>query len=190
MQEMLGLAYGSVTLAPYNASWSSAYSAERARLAAALAAVRCRIEHVGSTAVPELRAKPIIDIAVGIAADTPIESMVAALQRIGYRYRGDAKEQGGQIFVLESSPGIRTHHLHVVALDDPQWREYLAFRDLLRHNADARRTYATEKQRLADRYRSDRQAYTAGKQEIIQTLLRNLAGEYAANIALEPPART
>ena len=66
----------------------------------------------------------------------------------------------------------------------------LAFRDLLRHNADARRNYATEKQRLADRYRSDRQAYTAGKQEIIQTLLRNLAGEYAANIALEPSART
>jgi GrpB-like predicted nucleotidyltransferase (UPF0157 family) len=168
---MLGLRYGTVKLVPHSLEWANAFREERARLTEALSEVRCEIEHVGSTAVPELCAKPILDIIIGVTVAIPIESVISAIQGVGYQYRGDARDAGGHIFVRESDVQVRTHHVHVVELYGPQWHAYLLLRDFLRTNREARRVYVAEKQMLAERHSADRKAYTAAKDNVVRRLL-------------------
>ena len=87
------------------------------------------------------------------------------------QYRGDAKKAGGHIFVRESAPQVRTHHVHVVDLDGPQWKAYLEFRDFLRTDRTARQIYSSQKELLAERYLRDRKRYTAAKEEVVRKLL-------------------
>ncbi len=138
---MLGLRYGTVMVVPYRPEWAQAFLEERGRLQQALQGIPSQIEHIGGTAVPGLSAKPILDISVGLSAVVPLDTILTALARLDYEYRGDAGEQGGHIFVRESAPLIRTHHVHVVELDGPQWKAYLELRDFLRWSeaAGARR---------------------------------------------------
>ena len=168
---MLGLKYGTVKLVPHNQGWRTAFVEESARLRNALSEVSCEIEHIGSTAVPEVCAKPILDIAIGLKRGIPIEIVIPAIQRVGYQYRGDAKDAGGHIFVRESDPQVRSHHVHVVELNGPQWQAYLLLRDFLRNNREGRQTYDTEKQLLAKRYSDDRKGYTAAKGQVLRRLL-------------------
>ena len=163
-------------LAEYSPSWRGAFREERAILAGALASVPCEIEHFGSTAVPGLRAKPILDIAIGIEAPHPIEDCIPAIQATAYVYRGVDADAGSQLFVLGPEDEVRTHHLHVVRLGESNWERWLAFRDYLRENAEARKTYAVEKANLASMHKDDREAYTAGKGQIIGSLLAEALG--------------
>ncbi|GJL54152.1 MAG: hypothetical protein NPIRA02_12840 [Nitrospirales bacterium] len=96
---VLGLHNGTVKLVPFHPAWVTAFAEERTRLAAALSAIPCQIKHVGSTAVPGLWAKPILDIAIGVSVDPPIESVVDLMQDIGYQYGGDLGEAGGYFFI-------------------------------------------------------------------------------------------
>lgn len=168
---MLGLKYGTVQVVPYDRRWAQAFLDERARLAAVLSAVACEIEHIGSTAVPGLAAKPILDIAVGRSRGTAATQIVSAIERLGYEYRGDAGADGGHILVRESAPLVRTHHVHVVELDGDQWTSYILLRDLLRSDAAARLAYAMKKAMLARRHPSDRRSYTAAKEVVVRDLL-------------------
>src|SRR5262245_290135 len=127
---MLGLRYGTVRVVPYQPEWAQAFLDERARLADALSQLPCEIEHIGSTAVPGLSAKPILDIAVGLALGAAPEPAMSAICGLGYEYRGDAGEDGGHVLVRESEPLVRTHHVHVVDLNGLQWQSYLLLRDL------------------------------------------------------------
>lgn len=168
---MLGLRYGTVQVVPYDPEWAQAFLDESARLADVLSNVSCEIEHIGSTAVAGLPAKPILDIAIGLAPGVAAEQAVSAIQTLGYQYRGDAGAEGGHILVRESAPLVRTHHLHVVELNGVQWQSYLVLRDLLRHDARARNAHAAKKATLARRHREDRKAYTAAKDEVVRRLL-------------------
>jgi GrpB-like predicted nucleotidyltransferase (UPF0157 family) len=168
---MLGLRYGTVQVVPYHPEWVQAFREERGRIYDALHGLALQIEHVGSTAVPGLSAKPILDIAVGLSAAISVDTIVTALAGLGYEYRGDAGDEGGHIFVRESAPLIRTHHVHVVELDGPQWKAYLELRDFLRCSREARDAYIAEKCALADRHAGDRKAYTAAKDAILCHLL-------------------
>jgi GrpB-like predicted nucleotidyltransferase (UPF0157 family) len=150
---------------------------------AALAATACRdiqrvagdliadLQHVGSTAVPDLPAKPILDIAAGVQTPEAISELIKRLPDIGYIYRGDGGTEGGHLFVQESSPDVRTIHLHVVACHDTQWRNYLLFRDLLRRDVAIRQQYAALKQELGHRFRDDRKSYTDAKHDFIRGVL-------------------
>src|SRR5687767_7802510 len=121
MSELLGLLYGTVELAPYSPEWPRLFEIEARRLRKAFAHLDYEIEHVGSTAVPGLSAKPIIDIAIGVRGLEATEHVIKVLEELGYIYRGDGgAESGGHILVLQSAPLIRTHHVHVVELTDPQ----------------------------------------------------------------------
>jgi GrpB-like predicted nucleotidyltransferase (UPF0157 family) len=171
LPRVLGLDRGVVKVVPYSGDWATAFATERSVLADALDATGCRIEHVGSTSVPGLAAKPILDIAVGHPADVAAQAIVALLEGIGYVYGGDAGGEGGHVLARVTTGDARTHHLHLVALDDPQWASYLAFRDYLRANEPARAAYRDAKYALAARFPSDRKAYTAGKHEIVERLL-------------------
>ncbi len=171
---MLGLRYGSVRLVEHDARWRRAFLRERARLVQALHGVVAEVEHIGSTAVPGLPAKPILDIAVGIPQSVDVNKCIMRLQQHGFHYRGDAGESGGHVLV-RAKGDVRTHHVHLVGLDGRQWNAYLAVRDLLRQDADARDRYATAKRDLALRFPEDRRSYTNAKAAILEQLVGRAA---------------
>lgn len=125
---------------------------------------------VGHTHPPP-PAKPTIDLAVGPAADDDFPHVAATLMDVGWIYRGDAADKGGHVFVLETRPWHRVAHLHAVTLHAEQWSNYLRFRDLLRSSPEARGRYETVKLRRAAKHTEDREAYTAGKTEVVTSLL-------------------
>jgi len=159
-----------IHIVPYDASWPALFEQERARLADALAEwTVAPIEHVGSTAVPGLPAKPVIDIMA------PVESLVAsrgalpACASLGYLYapyRSDVMH-----WFCKPSPAFRTHHLHLVPLSSQMWIEKLAFRDYLRRHPATAAEYAALKHRLARVHERDREAYTDAKGPFIQRVV-------------------
>jgi GrpB-like predicted nucleotidyltransferase (UPF0157 family) len=129
------------------------------------------VQHVGSTAVPHLPAKPVLDLAAAVSALEVMPELIRRLTDLGYIYRGDGKDEGGHLFVWESEPDVRTIHLHVVTDGDPQWANYLRFRDRLRADPALRRRYAELKRRLHRRFPGDRKYYTDGKHHFIRAVL-------------------
>jgi GrpB-like predicted nucleotidyltransferase (UPF0157 family) len=129
------------------------------------------VEHVGSTAIPGLTAKPILDVLIGLAPGTDPDRVIATLERLGFQDRGDKGDDGGRLLVLEDRPAHRVAHLHLVGHGDALWRRYLTLRDRLRGDPDARAAYAGLKARLAARFSEDRRAYTAAKAAFITRLL-------------------
>lgn len=168
----LGLRSGTVVVAPHDPAWAAEFQAERARLMAALGALPGRIEHVGSTSVPELPAKPILDLLGGRPASSAPEPYVAALERAGYVHRGEYGIPGRDYFVRDDASGRRTHHLHLVEEDGPLWRRHLAFRDYLRAHPARAAEYAALKRDLAARHADERAAYTSAKTAFIEETLR------------------
>ena len=171
MDPDIGLKRHTVRLVDHQVGWSRLYelaAAEIRRLAGDLVVA---VEHVGSTAVSGLPAKPILDIAVAVPAPETIPLLAERLGAAGYLDRGHAGRDGGHLLVKELAPDVRSVHAHVVEVGDPQWRDYLRFRDTLRGNDDVRRAYAQVKVALAEVHADDRRAYTKGKEAFIRSVL-------------------
>ena len=175
MVTSLGLRSGVVRLAPPDPAWPAAFADERRRLLTAAAPLPLAIEHVGSTAVPGLPAKPILDLLGGRPGDGDHAPYVVAFVRAGYAYRGESGIPGRHYFVRDDGAGRRTHHLHLVEADGPLWRAHLAFRDHLRGHPACAAEYARLKQALAARHPTDREAYTEGKAAFVAETLRRAA---------------
>ena len=142
-------------------------------LQSVLEGLAIQVEHIGSTSVPGLLAKPIIDVAIGTPPDVDVSVIVERLSERQWIYRGDAGDQGGHVFALESRAGHRVAHAHVVEHGAEQWRRYLAFRETLRASDDARLRYESEKQRLVAELGPDNSVvYTSGKSSVVGELLR------------------
>jgi GrpB-like predicted nucleotidyltransferase (UPF0157 family) len=171
----LGLAPGAVHVADPDPRWQGAFADEAARLRAALGALPWRLEHVGSTAVPGLAAKPILDLLLGRPARVPGAAYVAPLAGLGYVHRGAHGIAERDYFVRDDAEGRRTHHVHLVAEGGDFWVRHLAFRDALRADPALAAAYAALKRRLAAAHAADRDAYLAGKTAFIHRALR-LAG--------------
>jgi GrpB-like predicted nucleotidyltransferase (UPF0157 family) len=167
---MLGLKRGTVVLRSSHARWKTAYAAECARLGAFLPKT-VAIEHIGSTAVPGLKAKPIIDILIGYASAKEREAIFGRLRDKNYLDRGERDPHKRWLFV-KGSDKTRTFHIHIVKKNSRSWQSCLGFRDLLRKNAKLRNDYSLLKQTLAGRCQFDRKAYTAGKMEYIESILK------------------
>jgi GrpB-like predicted nucleotidyltransferase (UPF0157 family) len=165
---VLGLASGRVSLARTHDAWSAAYERERARIAAAIGEHVLGIEHVGSTSIPDVPAKPILDILVGVEDFDRARVCVEPMAAIGYDYRGENGIPRRHYFV-KGEP--RTHHLHMVEVGSDAWSTTLRFRDLLRTHSDLASEYAHEKERLAALYRDDRGAYQREKDEVVERIL-------------------
>jgi GrpB-like predicted nucleotidyltransferase (UPF0157 family) len=161
----------SIEIIEYNASWPAQFSAERDILQTALAQwLVGDIEHIGSTAVPGLAAKPVIDIMAPVASLEASRGAIAAAESVGYcfyPYKPDDMH-----WFCKPSPELRTHHLHLVPLGSRTWVERLAFRDALRQNPALAHEYATLKRRLAQDFANDREAYTEAKAPFIQNAIR------------------
>ena len=163
--------YREVIVVDYDSSWPARYERERASIVEALGDVMegvDGIEHVGSTAVPGMAAKPIIDIMVGIRELPVGERCVQPLESLGYEYRGDAGIPDRYYF-RKGNP--RSHHLHMVEHGSEFWERHLRFRDLLRERPAVAREYAALKKELAVQYRTDRLAYTEAKTPFIESAL-------------------
>jgi GrpB-like predicted nucleotidyltransferase (UPF0157 family) len=170
---MIGLKRNTVKVVDHDPDWATlAFEACHA-VRNACGDLLIDVHHVGSTAVPGLPAKPILDIAAAVAAFDSMPELVRRLANIGYRYRGDHGDAGGHFFVFDSSQDIRTIHLHVVEHRSTQWRDYLRFRDLLRHSPTIRKQYGELKRDLASVCRDDRESYTASKGDFIREVLDN-----------------
>jgi GrpB-like predicted nucleotidyltransferase (UPF0157 family) len=167
----IGLKRGTVRVVAHRPEWHELFEQEHRALREHIGHLVLDIQHVGSTAVPGLDAKPIIDIALAVPSTEVIPRLKRPLSELGYIYRGDAGGDGGHLFVKESAPDVRTHHLHVVVIDDSQWHEWLLFRDMLRADEPLRARYAQAKKALQERYAEDRKGYTKAKDEFIRRLV-------------------
>ena len=171
----LGVDYGTVRLIAVRSEWAAIAERLAAAIREALRERAVGVEHVGSTAVPGLAAKPILDIAVGVGAEVPTDAIKERLQGLGYEFRGNAGDSGGLVFVLSDRPQHRVAHVHVVEHGGSQWQRYLAFRDLLLEHEPAHAIYERTKGELAERFSNDRKSYQSAKEEVVRSLLEQYA---------------
>jgi GrpB-like predicted nucleotidyltransferase (UPF0157 family) len=157
-----------VRLVPYTGQWAALYREEERRLRARMGQHVIDIQHIGSTAVPGMIAKPIIDIGVAIPRFEGGFELVTPIEGLGYEYEG---EHGIPRRHYYDKGDPRTHHLHMLEHDSAEWRNHILFRDYLRAHAQVAQEYADLKRELAHRYRNDRTAYTDGKAEFIVRVL-------------------
>jgi GrpB-like predicted nucleotidyltransferase (UPF0157 family) len=172
MTEPLGLESKTVRVVPYDDRWPALFDAEAKRITDAVAAAglaTLTLEHVGSTAVEGLAAKPILDIAAGYEAGAAPARYLAVLESLGYVYRGDGGLPGREFF---RRGALRSHHVHMVERGGRHWLRYLRFRNALRADNALRDAYASEKRALAARFPHDREAYIAGKTDFVEGVLR------------------
>jgi GrpB-like predicted nucleotidyltransferase (UPF0157 family) len=165
-----------IEVVSYDPAWPSKFAAERVLLHEVLAPwLTGAIEHIGSTAVPGLAAKPIIDLMAPVASLDESRPAIAAAERIGYVYYPYKAEV--MHWFCKPSVAYRTHHLHLVPAGSALWRERIAFRDALRRNPALAAEYSELKLRLAAIYRWDREAYTEAKEPFIRRVLESLDAE-------------
>jgi GrpB-like predicted nucleotidyltransferase (UPF0157 family) len=169
-----------VQIAEYDPAWPQRFHALARRAASALGGVAVAVEHVGSTSVPGLAAKPVIDLDVVVRAED-VERAVARLAAIGYVHRGELGIPGRHAF--RPPPGEPKHHLYVCVAGSAGLRDHLRFRDhLCAHPADAAE-YAALKRRLAEQHRDDPEAYQGAKSAFIADLTRRAAADAGENDA-------
>ncbi len=160
-----------VVIDAYDLSWPEIFVGEAQAIRQALGDVLVGVEHVGSTAIPGLAAKPVIDIVVSVTSLAAGTAAVPALEALGYDCRGENGIPGRLFFRKGMIEFRRTHHLHLVEAGHEQWKSMLAFRDYLRsHPGDAQR-YEALKRALAEQFRDNRAAYSKGKTRFVQAIL-------------------
>jgi GrpB-like predicted nucleotidyltransferase (UPF0157 family) len=163
-----------VEIADYDPKWVESFAEQGTKVAAILAPwLAGAVEHIGSTAVPGMRAKPVVDVLAPVRSLAEARAALPLLERAGWLYW--AEDPGGdwRMWFLRPRPEARTHHLHVIE-DRGRIGSLLAFRDALRGDARLRRDYGSLKGRLAREFRTDREAYTAAKAEFVERVLRSI----------------
>jgi GrpB-like predicted nucleotidyltransferase (UPF0157 family) len=158
-----------VRIVDYDPAWPALADAELRRLKAALGEVAVRLEHIGSTAVPGLAAKPILDLQLSVAATKPRERYVEPLERLGYLFV-PAPESPEHHFFARPPERPRTHHLHVCEAGSEHEFRHVAVRDFLRAHDDEAASYAALKRQAVARHPQDRLAYIEGKDEYVAAL--------------------
>ena len=164
----LGVARGRVELVGPTPAWAGLFDTEAERIAAAFRPFDASIEHCGSTSVPGLPAKPIIDILIGLPVPLDVAAVAGALAAIGYEHATWAGVPGHEVFG-KGEP--RTHLLHAVPREGEAWARMLAFRNALRSDPALAAEYAALKRDLAGRFPDDRSAYTEGKSSFVARVL-------------------
>lgn len=169
-ESLLAAIHEDVALHPYDAAWPAAFVAERDRLLSLFPECFVDIQHIGSTAVVGLAAKPIIDILAGVESMAVAELLIAPLCTSGYTTSVEFNATlTDRKWFMRWDQVHRTHHLHVVVHTGEIWLQRLRFRDALRGSSDLAARYAQLKMELAARHASDREAYTEAKAEFVRS---------------------
>ncbi|MGI8927454.1 MAG: GrpB family protein [Tepidiformaceae bacterium] len=170
----LGMLPGRVVIAQYHPAWPALFAEEAARLQEACGLALLAIEHIGSTAVPGLAAKPIIDLMPGVASFEAAITLVPAVEALGYAYLGEFGIARRHYFRKGDGPEPRTHHLHMVEVGGEFWERHLLFRDYLRSHPETAAAYAAMKRDAATVHgiAPDTDAYTEAKSPFIAAVLK------------------
>jgi GrpB-like predicted nucleotidyltransferase (UPF0157 family) len=162
-------------LVEYDPAWPERFAAERARIAAALGAHALAIEHVGSTSVPGLGGKPVLDMAIAVASEADADACVAPLVALGYEYRGPyGDDPRRRYYVRDDEQGRRFAHVHLYILPAEAWDAKLAFRDALRADPSLAAAYMEEKRRVAVSVGWNKAEYTVAKGPFVLGVLAGL----------------
>jgi GrpB-like predicted nucleotidyltransferase (UPF0157 family) len=161
-----------ILIADYDPRWATMYAEESARIQNVIGKWLLGIEHVGSTSVPGLAAKPIVDIMPGLRSLGDAPPVISAMEGLGYQYIADYEDELPERRYFVRPPGRgyrhkRLFHIHAVETTNAFWRRHLAFRDYLRAHPETAAEYAALKRRLATEYGADRVGYTEAKTEFI-----------------------
>ncbi len=168
---VIGLKRGSVSVSAYSAQWPELYEQEKNCIAAAIGPHILDIRHVGSTSIPGMPAKPVIDIAVSVEHFESAYVCTAPVQKLGYVYKGEHGIDRRHYFVKQTG-GLRTVHVHMNEINSKAWYDLILFRDYLLASPGAAHEYAALKKRLAKKCANDADAYQKGKAEFIQSILK------------------
>lgn len=159
-----------VVVLPYDSRWKQDFINIRDEIKPALKDLALAIEHVGSTSVEGMSAKPIIDIDVIIKERTVLDEVISRLENIGYRYEGNLGIEGREAFKYEGKKDLQRHHLYVCAQDCPELKRHIAFRDYLRSHPQAVKEYGEIKEKGARLYPNDIDKYMEYKSGVIERI--------------------
>ena len=161
-----------IVVTPYDGRWAQDFAEIASEIREALGELALDIQHVGSTSVPGLSAKPIIDIDVVIRDGSMLDAVVLALEGIGYFHEGNLGIPGREAFGYEGKAHLQRHHLYVCPQDSPELKRHTAFRDYLRAHPDAAREYSRIKEEGAALYPNDIERYIGHKSPFIEGIYR------------------
>jgi GrpB-like predicted nucleotidyltransferase (UPF0157 family) len=168
-----------IEIVPYDPAWPARFEAEKELLREIFAATRIRVEHIGSTAVVGLGAKPVIDILLGVDALSVVEARIPDLIARDYEYirRYEAEFPERRLFA-KPQQRPRHVHLHAVECSTAFWERQLLFRDFLRHRPEVAAEYAVLKTRLAAQFGGDRDGYARAKTPFIEGVVERARREH------------
>lgn len=158
-------------LVAYDPDWPAQYDALAARIRGAVGAQLLDLQHVGSTAVPGLLSKPVIDIAATVVSESDADACIAPLEGLGFRYRGTNGDDPRRRYYVLATDTVRDAQLHLYIMPAPAWHAMLLFRDALRAEPALVAAYAAEKQRVAELVEWDKAAYSTAKAPFVQDVL-------------------
>ena len=170
-----GLGRKKVRLLSYNPEWKKLYKKEEKLLRSAIGEY-VDIQHVGSTSIPGCKAKPIIDIAVGVKSLKLGEKCIKPLEKLGYEYKQDAGIKGRHFFA-KGSEMYRTHYVHIEKINGKLWKNHILFRDYLRSHKEVVKKYNELKEKLAKKYKDDRDTYTVKKGPFMKRIMKRIKKE-------------
>jgi GrpB-like predicted nucleotidyltransferase (UPF0157 family) len=163
-----------VALVPYDPQWQSLFQAERERLVGLFPSQFLEIQHFGSTAIPGMPAKPVIDLLAGVESMAVADSLVEPLLNSSYTTSAEFNATlVDRRWFMRWANGRRTHRLHIFVHGGAEWRRRLRFRDMLRTDAELAHRYALLKEELAAQHSVDREAYTCAKSEFVVAVVGN-----------------
>jgi GrpB-like predicted nucleotidyltransferase (UPF0157 family) len=160
----------SIILAPHDASWAADFETEAAAVRTALGEVLLALHHIGSTAIPGIAAKPVIDMLAVVSGVGVLDRRADTLVALGYEAMGEFGIPGRRYFRKSSPEGVRTHQIHAFATGSPEVDRHLRFRDYLRAHPLEAQQYSALKQELAQRFGHDIEGYAAAKTDFIRRI--------------------
>ena len=174
-----------IVISAWSSGWTLKFRSKAEVLRNELGPLAMRIDHIGSTAIRGLAAKPIIDIQISVETFDPVDALIVPLERCGYTWRSTNPELTKRYF--REVPGHERTHIHVRRFGS--WHEQwaLLFRDYMREHVDEHATYVALKSALAERHGTDRVAYTDGKDDFFWSVIRR-ADRWAAATGWQPPS--
>ena len=159
-----------IAVVPYDPTWPREFGRSSGEVVTALGANLLAIHHIGSTSIPGIHAKPVIDMLAVVANLGAVDQRTAAMEELGYEAMGEFGIEGRRYFRRDNSTGHRTHQIHAFAEGSPHVRRHLAFRDFMRAHPTLAGQYGELKRRLAEAHPHDMEAYMDGKDGFIKEM--------------------
>jgi len=168
---MIGIDKNLVTLCPYSEEWKILFENEKMNLYNCIKEYIIDIQHVGSTSINGIYAKPIIDMVIVIEDLNDGFKLIDDIESMGYHFKGNLGKSN-RFFFWKGTEGNNTHNLHIVEYGDKNWENLILFRDSMNNHADYRDRYCSLKMELADKYKDDRRTYTERKSNFILNVIQ------------------